>query len=155
MAASCQTFAAAFKANMTALRLPSPDSLFTSAQTSLAVLQAILNPMKQLGEEATVAEIIGATTGLEKLAVAGAFLAVGYVGAVIGSVMVASGATLGCTGKNSVEATRVVRMWAATVGVMLPPLLVRFIIWHPEILRPDAHSVGFAHRIRAPQRKAA
>lgn len=155
MATSCQSFAAAFKANMDALHLPTPVSLFTSAQTALAVLQAMLNPLKQLGEEATIAELAGATTGLEKLAVVGGFMAVGYTGAVIGSIIVASGGPLACDGTNRVEAMRVLQLWAATAGVVLPPLMVRFIIQYPEVLRPGPHSIAFGYRIRAPKGKAA
>ncbi|MDY6992162.1 MAG: hypothetical protein SVR94_06085 [Pseudomonadota bacterium] len=43
-----------------------------------------------------MAEIAGATVGLEKLLVLGAISASGYVGAVIGSIAIATGRSLGC-----------------------------------------------------------
>ncbi len=46
-------------------------------------------------------ELIGATIGLEKLAVAAAFGAVGYTGIVIGSIAVASGRSLSCGSRIS------------------------------------------------------
>ena len=46
-------------------------------------------------------ELIGATVGLEKLAVAASIGAAGYTGAVIGSIAVASGRSLGCGSRIS------------------------------------------------------
>ena len=56
----------------------------------------LLTAINQLGKAATMAEIAGATVALEKLAVLGAISAAGYVGAVIGSIAVATGRSLGC-----------------------------------------------------------
>lgn len=46
-------------------------------------------------------ELIGATVGLEKLAVAAAVGAAAYTGAVVGSIAIASGRSLGCGSRIS------------------------------------------------------
>jgi hypothetical protein len=46
-------------------------------------------------------ELIGATVGLEKLAVAASIGAAAYTGAVIGSIAIASGRSLGCGSRIS------------------------------------------------------
>ncbi|MCF6363009.1 MAG: hypothetical protein L3J88_06630 [Gammaproteobacteria bacterium] len=48
-----------------------------------------------------MAELVGATIGLEKLLVAGAFGATAYTGIVIGSIAVASGRSLSCGSRIS------------------------------------------------------
>lgn len=56
----------------------------------------MLGALKALGPKATVAELIGATTTLEKLGVVGMMSASYYVGAMIGSLFVASDAVKAC-----------------------------------------------------------
>lgn len=85
-----------FVENMTALGLPVPSSLFDTHQTAVATAGAIAATLATLGKGATMAELIGATVGLEKLAVAASIGAAAYTGAVIGSIAVASGRSLGC-----------------------------------------------------------
>jgi hypothetical protein len=55
-----------------------------------------LSALDKLGKGATMAEIAGATVALEKFMVLGAMSAAGYVGAIIGSIAVATGGSLGC-----------------------------------------------------------
>jgi len=85
-----------FEENMNALGLAAPKSLFESAEKATATATALVAALTQLGKNATVAEIVGATTGLEKLVVVGALFGAGYAGAVVGSIAVASGRSLAC-----------------------------------------------------------
>ncbi|WP_020590288.1 hypothetical protein [Desulfobacter curvatus] len=54
-----------------------------------------MGTLATLGKGATIGELIGATVGLEQLAVAASFGAAAYTGAVIGSIAVAIGRVLG------------------------------------------------------------
>lgn len=81
---ACANFAKTFQDNMSALGLLAPTTLFGSLQTAVGNLTLILGAFKALGPTATVAEIAGATTTLEKLGAVGAMSASYYIGAVIG-----------------------------------------------------------------------
>lgn len=94
-------FQSYFNKNMDALGLPYPTSFFDSYNATIAHLTVMLESVRSLGKGATVAELVGATTGLERLKVAAAFGASAYVGAVIGSLAVASGRSLGCGARIS------------------------------------------------------
>ncbi|AOJ08200.1 hypothetical protein WS62_13150 [Burkholderia sp. ABCPW 14] len=151
--AKCTNFYEAFKANMEALGLPAPASLFGTLQTATGTLTTILGTLKALGPEATVAELIGATTGLEMLAVVSACGGAFYAGAVVGSLIVATDASITCS--NKVAATSFVRRWAARKGVSLPPDVYRAIQMHPEVLRPGLGARAFAFRTQVAGRAAA
>lgn len=69
---TCPSFYATFRENMTALGLDAPASFFGTYQTAVGTLTLMLQPLATLGADATVAELIGATVGLEKLMVVGA-----------------------------------------------------------------------------------
>jgi hypothetical protein len=84
-----------FRENMESLGLPAPQSLFGSVSTAIATSTTILTQVEKFGRKVTIREIIGAGTQLEKLAVIGACSAAYYAGAVIGSIAVALGRTLG------------------------------------------------------------
>lgn len=84
-----------FKENMDALGLPAPEALFGSVQSTITTATAIFAYVDKFGEKVTLRELIGAGTRLEKLGTAGACTAAFYVGAVIGSLAVATGRTLG------------------------------------------------------------
>lgn len=84
-----------FKENMAALGLPAPESLFGSVQSTVTTATAILAFIDKYGTKVTVGDMIGAGTRLEGLGTAGACAAAFYVGAVIGSLAVASGRSLG------------------------------------------------------------
>ena len=90
-----------FNENMQELGLPVPSTLFDSYNVAIAHAVVMAEALRSLGKGATVAELIGATTGLEKLKVAAAFGASAYIGAVIGSIAVASGRSLGCGSRIS------------------------------------------------------
>jgi hypothetical protein len=85
-----------FTENMNALGAPVPTTLFDSYQTAVGTATLLVGALSTLGEGATMAELVGATIGLEKLLVAGAFGAAAYTGMVIGSIAVASGRSLSC-----------------------------------------------------------
>lgn len=130
--AQCMTFYKAFKDNMEALGLPAPVSLFGAQQSATATLAAILSALKSLGAEATIGELIGATTRLEALAVVSALSASFYAGAVIGSLMVAAGASMSCS--NPVAAVSDVRTWAARSGVSIPRSVYQTLAHNPRAL---------------------
>ncbi len=85
-----------FNENMKAMNLPVPSTLFDNFNAAIANAGLILETLNTLGKGATIAEIIKATTGLEKLKVAASLGAAYFVGAAIGSIAVASGRSLGC-----------------------------------------------------------
>lgn len=90
-----------FNENMKELGLPVPSSLFDTYQTAVATASTLVGTLATLGKGATIGELIGATVGLEKLAVAASVGAAAYTGAVIGSIAVASGRSLGCGSRIS------------------------------------------------------
>ena len=83
-----------FKENMEALGLPAPDSLFGSLQSSLTTVSVLLASIDKFGKTATIADLIGAGTRLEKLGMLGTLSAAFYAGACIGSLAVATGRSL-------------------------------------------------------------
>ena len=83
------------------LGLPVPQTLFDNFNAAVANAGLILETLGTLGKGATMAEVIKATTGLERLKVAASLGASFYVGAIIGSIAVASGRSLGCGNRIS------------------------------------------------------
>ena len=86
-----ESFYSHFKQNMDLLGLPAPENLFGTLSLALASATTILTQVDKFGKAVTVGELIGAGTVLEGLAVVGACSAAYYVGAVIGSIAVATG----------------------------------------------------------------
>jgi hypothetical protein len=84
-----------FKENMEGLGLPAPESLYGTLQAAVANAAVLLGQIDKFGQKVTVRELIVAGTRLEKLAVIGALSAAFYVGAVIGSIAIATGRVLG------------------------------------------------------------
>ena len=83
-----------FKENMDSLGLDCPETLFATKGTAINTATTLLAAIQQHGTKVTVAELIGAGTGLEKLIYLGALRASFYVGAVVGSIAVATGRSL-------------------------------------------------------------
>lgn len=83
-----------FKENMEGLGLPAPETLFGTLQASVANATVILSQIDKFGKAVTIGELIGAGTRLEGLGVVAACSAAFYVGAVIGSIAVATGRSL-------------------------------------------------------------
>lgn len=94
----------AFNENMAAMGLPVPSTIFAGLQTALSSAAAIVGAVKLLGAGATMAELAtsfttvvsgtaaaGIATALaEIVAIAGSVVAAFYIGAVIGSIIVAT-----------------------------------------------------------------
>ena len=85
------TFYDHFKENMEGLGLPAPATLFGTVQAAVANASVILSQIDKFGKAVTIGELIGAGTRLEGLGVIAACSAAFYVGAVIGSIAVATG----------------------------------------------------------------
>jgi hypothetical protein len=83
-----------FKENMESLGVPAPETLFGSTQMAVSNAAIFLGHIDKYGKSITVGELIGAGTKLEQLGVVAALSAAFYVGAVIGSIAVASGRSL-------------------------------------------------------------
>ncbi|MGV2290136.1 hypothetical protein AAHK20_15585 [Trinickia sp. YCB016] len=146
MMATCPSFSAAFRRNMEALGLEVPHSLFGTQQAAIGTLTMLLAPLKTLGPNATVAELIGATTGLEALAVVAGLGAAFYVGAVVGSLMVAADEAMVCT--NGFQASQAAHSWALRHGFALPREVELVLLHHPEILQPSPYRRVYAERAR-------
>lgn len=116
-----------FKENMDALGLPAPESLFGHAQLALGATLTLLGLIDRFGEKVTVKELIGAGVRGEKLAAIGAMSASYYVGAVIGSIAVATGRSL--AGGISLSDVLLEAQMNHLHRAWLPAVMVR----HPEI----------------------
>jgi hypothetical protein len=75
---------------MSSLGLPVPQSLFADATTAVATIKSIQGAIA-IGGDVTIAELIGAGTLSEALAVAAGVTASFYVGALIGAAAYATG----------------------------------------------------------------
>ncbi len=85
-----------FTENMNALGLEVPSGLFASYDKALTTVTALASALHTLGKGATMAELVGATVGVEQLMVVGAVGGTFYVGACVGSLAVASGRSISC-----------------------------------------------------------
>lgn len=83
-----------FKENMEASGLPAPQTLFATVQATATNASIILSQVDKFGKEVTIGELIAAGTKLEGLATIGACCAAFYVGAIIGSLAVATSRSL-------------------------------------------------------------
>ena len=83
-----------FKENMDGLGLPAPESLFGTLQAAVANAAILVGYVDKFGTRVTVGEAVGAATKLERLTAIASLTAAFYVGAVIGSIAVATGRSL-------------------------------------------------------------
>ncbi len=126
-----QEFRKYFNENMKELGLPVPKTLFDNFTAAVATASVMLEALGSLGARATMTELAGATAQLEKLKVLGALAASFYVGAVIGSLAVASGRYLGC-------GSRISDLFALQKQYKLQfQGSTQFYALHPEILNPQ------------------
>ncbi|AKE03965.1 MULTISPECIES: hypothetical protein [Burkholderia] len=144
---ACPGFYTAFRDNMAASGLDAPASLFGTYQTAVGTLTLLLQPLAKLGAGATVAELIGATVGLEKLMVVGALGASFYIGAAIGSLIVAADNAMVCT--SGVDARRRGAIWAARHGLPMPATVSMVLFHHPEVMQPGSRQWPYALLSRA------
>lgn len=123
-----------FKENMEALALPAPETLFSNVQVAIGTASVILMQIDKFGKGVTIGELIGAGTKLEMLGVILACTAAYYVGAVIGSIAVATGRCIG--GGTSLSDVLVT---SRRYGLDRPWLLPTLHRWH-TIYDADAQS---------------
>lgn len=71
------------KEKMEQLGLPVPTSLFDTYQTAVATAATLVGTLATFGKGATMAELIGATVGIEKLAVAASIGAAACTGGAV------------------------------------------------------------------------
>lgn len=86
---------------MNALGASAPTGLFDRYQKAIGTAAILVGTLHTLGKGATMAELIGAAVGVEKLMVAASIGAAAYTGIVIGSIAVASGMSLSCGSRIS------------------------------------------------------
>lgn len=89
-----------FTANMDALGLKTPDTLFDTAKTTLLTIGPIIAAVEKFGTTATLGELTTGATGVtitsEIIIASAGVLASAYGGAVIGSAFVASVYSVKC-----------------------------------------------------------
>lgn len=124
-----------FKENMEALGLPAPETLYGNLQLALANVTAMAKYVDQFGARVTVAEMAKAGLRLEQLATVGAVSASFYIGAVIGSIAVATGRTL--SGGTSISDVLSVATRSNVNKPWLHSLLMRY---------PGVYDDRIAHR---------
>jgi hypothetical protein len=83
-----------FKENMDALNPHCRETIYGTPQAATGQATVLLSLIQKLGAKTTSRELIGAGTTLKYLMVIGGMQAAYYVGAVIGSIAVATGRTL-------------------------------------------------------------
>ncbi|WP_254699866.1 hypothetical protein [Trinickia violacea] len=128
--------------------------MFATIPSAMATVTAMLRALKDVGQNATVAEMIGATTMLEKLSVVAGIYASYYTGAVIGSLIVATDAAIGC--KNGSEAQAAARRFFVLNGLVMTEPMRLFFLRHPEVLNPfeSPFARSFGSRAHAPEKAA-
>jgi hypothetical protein len=123
-----------FRENMESLGLPAPASLFGTLQMALANAAAFIAHVDKFGQRITVGEMIGAGLRAEKLGTVATLAAAFYVGAVVGSIAVATGRTL--SGGASLADV----MWDIRCNGLYRPWLADTLRRHPVIY--DTRMIG-------------
>lgn len=123
-----QSWVAYYKENMKTLGVPVPEGWFLTMKSVELDIGLILAAIKLLGKNATIGEIIGATVGLEKLAVSSAVIASSYLGAMVGSAGVATSRVASC----GVELSDVM-LDLHNNGIYIPGWLYSHLQAHPEL----------------------
>lgn len=118
-----------FKENMDGLGLPAPESIFGTVQLATATASTLIGLAEKFGKNVTVAEMVGAGIRGEKLMVIGAMSASYYLGAVIGSIAVATGRSLA----GGVSLADV--LLNAQMNHLHRPWLPTVMMRHPEIYK--------------------
>ncbi|WP_426192178.1 hypothetical protein [Massilia sp. DWR3-1-1] len=121
-----------FKENMNGLNLAAPEALFGTLQMALGTTASVLGLVEKLGTRVTVLDVIGAGTRMEALAVVGACSATYYVGAVIGSLAVATARSL--AGGTSLADV----MFVARLHKFNPPWLLGQLQRDPRLYKGSA-----------------
>lgn len=114
-------------------------SMFNGFQQSLTHAMVMASALDSLGRNATMGEIIGATSDLEKLKTVSGLYGAFYVGAVIGSLLVASTHAGVCSARRTDLLSFVQRNSLRFPGDMT------FYSKHPEIFSgPDDRRLAYA-----------
>jgi hypothetical protein len=132
-----------FKENMDGLGLPAPESLFGTLQAAVGSASVILGMVDKFGKRVTIGELIGAGTRLEGLAVISACAAAFYVGAVIGSIAIATGRST-ANGASLADVLNAVNKYHFS-----RPWLTEVLGRWPGIYKPGFASRGTYHRCAA------
>lgn len=85
-----KTFYGRFKQNMATMGLDAPETLFATAEKSIATITALATAVNTLGSSVTVAEVAVAGSGMETMIAIGAVSASFYLGACIGCFIMAT-----------------------------------------------------------------
>jgi hypothetical protein len=138
-----------FKENMESLGLNAPETLFGTQTAAITTASAILGTIDKLGKTVTVAEVVGAGTRAEILMVAGSLYACYYIGAIIGSIAVATGrAAAGGTSISDV-------LFVARTNNLDRPWLYQSLTRYPEIYnRKTSNRDLYAARARRQSRSS-
>ncbi|WP_146749854.1 hypothetical protein [Paraburkholderia bryophila] len=130
-------FYKAFKDNMDALGLDVPSSISTAPANVLARVGAMVAAAEKLGKTASIGEVIGATTASEKLLAFGAIYASFWLGAAVGSLMVATDAYLDC-GSTPNATMKGVQKFTFDSGIRVPAQTLFVMQTNPEIFAVGA-----------------
>lgn len=123
-----------FKENMDALGLPAPESLYGNLQVAVTNASALVKYAEQFGPRVTVVEMAKLGTKFEQLLTIGACSASYYVGAVIGSIAVATGRSL--SGGTSIADV----LLSAQRHGLQPPWLHNVLACYPGIFDPTVRN---------------
>jgi hypothetical protein len=118
-----------FKENMDGLGLPTPENLFGTSQSAVSTASTLLGLIDRFGKDKNVGELLSAGTKGGKLAVLSTINASFYVGAVIGSIAVATGRNL--AGGTSLADV----LLEAQMNQLHRPWLASILVRHPKILK--------------------
>lgn len=121
-----------FKQNMDELGLPCPESLFATQTIAIQTIKALTEYVKLYGPRALLRDLVGASSGYEKLLVYGTGGVAFYTGAIIGSLAVATGRTL--AGGTSIADVLLEARKSHVSTPWLPAMLRRYPgIYNPKI----------------------
>jgi hypothetical protein len=150
MACTGAAFYRAFKDNMDALGLDVPSSITTAPANVLARVGAMIAAAEKLGKNATIGEVVGATTASEKLLAFGAVYASFWLGAAIGSLMVAYDKYLDC-GTTPNATMKGVRDFTFATGMRVSPQVLYVMQTNAEIFNTGAPGrLGYAKKAMVP-----
>jgi hypothetical protein len=118
-----------FKENMDGLGLPAPESLFSTSQSAVSTASTLLGLIDRFGRNKNVGELLSSGVKGGRLAVVSTINASFYVGAVIGSIAVATGRSL--AGGVSIADV----LLEAQMNHLHRPWLASILLRHPKIVR--------------------
>jgi hypothetical protein len=143
-------FYKAFKDNMEALGLDVPSTLSTAPANVGAKIGAWVAASEKFGKAVTMGEVIGAGMGSEILLALGGVYAAFWLGAAVGSLMVATTKYLDCN-KNANAIANAARQFTFDTGFRIPPAILAVMQTNPMIFAVgQAGRTAFARRAAVP-----